>query len=154
VKTALSNSGLPDLDYALNPYIGCQHGCLYCYAPNYISDIDVKANWGKVIIVKENIGDILHEEVLKKKRGAVGIGTITDAYQPQESIYGLTRLSLKILLNHGFRVSIQTKSTLIIRDIDLLLKFRNKVDVGFTLTSLDDKKLSYLSLARLLLQKG
>ena len=93
VKTALSNSGLPDLDYALNPYIGCQHGCLYCYAPNYVGYIDVKANWGKIIIVKENIGDILHEEVLKKKRGAVGIGTITDAYQPLESIYGLTRLS-------------------------------------------------------------
>jgi len=135
VKTALSRSGLPDLEYALNPYVGCQHGCLYCYAPNYVGDTDIKANWGRLVVVKENLGDVLLEEVLKKKRGVVGLGTITDAYQQVESVYGLARLSLKILLTHGFRVSIQTKSTLVIKDIDVLMKYKDRVDIGFTITN-------------------
>jgi len=140
VKTALSKSGLPDLDYALNPYVGCQHGCLYCYAPNYVQDEEVKANWGRVVAVKENLLEVLSEEVAKKKRGVVGVGTLTDAYQPVEAVYSLTRASLKLLLAHGFRVSVQTKSPLVIRDADVFIRHRSLVDVGFTVTVYDDAK--------------
>lgn len=144
VKYGLVPTGLPDLDYALNPYIGCQHGCMYCYAPNYVDELDVKENWGKIVYVKENIHEVLLNEVSKKKRGIVGLGTITDGYQPIESIYGLTRTSLKLLLSHGFRVSLQTKSSLVLRDVDLFLKFKKKIDIGFTITVMNN------SLARII----
>lgn len=140
VKTALSQSGLPDLDYALNPYVGCQHGCIYCYAPNYVTHESVKANWGKIVMVKENIYEVLQSEVRRKRRGTVGVGTVTDAYQPIEALYGLTRSSLRTLLRNGFKVSIQTKSTLIVRDIDIFLKFKSQVDIGVTITVLDNSK--------------
>ncbi|MEM2852825.1 MAG: hypothetical protein QW438_06515 [Ignisphaera sp.] len=91
VRQALTKSGLPDLDYALNPYLGCGHGCLYCYAKIYTRLSEVVANWGKIIAVKKNLLDILTNEVERLKRGTVGIGTITDPYQPIEAIYRLTR---------------------------------------------------------------
>ncbi|AWR93785.1 radical SAM protein [Acidianus brierleyi] len=139
VKSALSKSGLKELDYSLNPYMGCKFKCQYCYAPNFTRDVDASKNWGEVIVIKDNILDILKEEVLAKKKGTVGISTITDPYQPVEAEYKLTRGSLDILLSHGFRVSIQTKSPLVLRDIDILKKFKEKVDVGFTITSMEGK---------------
>jgi len=137
VKTALSKSGLPGLDYALNPYIGCSHGCIYCYARLYTSNREVSEKWGSIVVVKENIVDVLRREVTRYPRGLVGVGTITDAYQPVEAVYRLTRRSLEVLLRHGFKVSIQTKNPLILRDLDLLTRYTELVDVGFTITSLD-----------------
>ena len=84
VKQALSRSGLPDIDYALNPYAGCYHGCIYCYARAYTRYKDAAQNWGQVIYIKENIVDVLRKEVRRKKKGIVGISTITDPYQPIE----------------------------------------------------------------------
>ncbi|MEM2389905.1 MAG: radical SAM protein, partial [Ignisphaera sp.] len=138
VRQALTKSGLPDLDYALNPYLGCGHGCLYCYAKIYTRLSEVVANWGKIIAVKKNLLDILTNEVERLKRGTVGIGTITDPYQPIEAIYRLTRSSIDILARNGFKVSIQTKNSLVVRDIDILKKYRDAVDVGLTITSADD----------------
>ncbi|AFL66286.1 SPL family radical SAM protein [Desulfurococcus amylolyticus] len=136
-ETALSRSGLPGLDYALNPYVGCSHACIYCYARLYTRNRDVGSNWGRIILVKENIVDVLRREVAKYPRGVVGIGTVTDAYQPVEAVYKLTRRSLEVLLRHGFHVSIQTKNPLVLRDMDLLVTHRDLVDVGFTITTLD-----------------
>jgi len=137
VSHGLSRSNLPDLDYALNPYIGCLHGCIYCYARLYTKQGEASSNWGKVVVVKENLLKVLREEVRKYRSGVVGLSTITDPYQPIEAIYRLTRGSLKILLKNGFHVSIQTKNTLVLRDLDLLIKYHNKVDVGFTITTLN-----------------
>lgn len=136
VKSALSKSGLRELDYSLNPYLGCIHACSYCYAPNFTPDSDASTNWGKVVVVKENLVEVLKREVHMLKRGVVGVSTITDPYQPIEALERLTRRSVELLLQNGFRVSIQTKSPLVLRDIDVLQKYKNKVDVGITVTTL------------------
>ncbi|WP_440059111.1 SPL family radical SAM protein [Thermogladius sp. 4427co] len=144
VSKAISKSGLPDLDYALNPYLGCYHGCIYCYARLYTRIKEVSMNWGEVVGVKINLVEKLEKEVKYLTKGIVGVGTITDPYQPVEAKYFLTRESLKILFRHGFKASIQTKGTLVTRDIDLLSSYSNYVDVGFTITTLDPKKASFI----------
>ncbi|MEM3927087.1 MAG: radical SAM protein [Desulfurococcaceae archaeon] len=137
VDKALSKSGLPDLTYALNPYIGCSHGCVYCYARLYTRDKRVSENWGRIVLVKENLPKVLEWETRTLKKGVVGVGTITDAYQPVEAVYRVTRRCLEILLKAGFEISIQTKNPLVLRDMDLLAEHRDKIDIGFTITSLD-----------------
>lgn len=138
VRQALVPSGLPDLDYALNPYVGCGHGCIYCYAREYVRDKMIASNWGRIVVVKENLIDVLRGEVSRLRRGVVGLATVTDPYQQVEREYGLSRAVLEILLPKCFNVSIQTKSDLVLRDLDLLEKWSGKVDVGFTITTLDD----------------
>ncbi len=135
VKTALSPSQLPGLDYALNPYRGCAHACVYCYAPSVIHWD--KGKWGELVEVKVNLPRILSKELRIKKKGIVGLGTVTDPYQPAEKKYELTRRCLELLLIHDFPVCIQTKSSLVLRDMDLLKEFSN-IEVGMTLTTLDD----------------
>jgi len=135
VKTALSPSQLPGLDYALNPYRGCAHACVYCYAPSVIHWD--KGKWGELVEVKVNLPRILSKELRITKKGVVGLGTVTDPYQPVEKKYEITRRCLELLLMHDFPVCIQTKSSLVLRDIDLLKKFSN-IEVGVTLTALDD----------------
>jgi DNA repair photolyase len=134
-KTALSPSKLPGLDYALNPYRGCQHACVYCYAPSVIHWD--KGKWGDLVEAKVNLPRILSKELRVKKKGVVGLGTVTDPYQPAEKKYEITRRCLELLLLHDFPVCIQTKSSLVLRDIDLLKKFSN-LEVGITLTTHDD----------------
>ena len=135
VKTALSPSKLLGLDYALNPYRGCEHACIYCYAPSVIHRDRKK--WGELVEVKINLPRILSKELRVKKKGVVGLGTVTDPYQPAEKKYEITRRCLELLLIHDFPVCIQTKSSLVLRDMDLLKKF-SKIEVGITLTALDD----------------
>jgi len=136
-RKALSKSGLPDLDYALNPYIGCEHACIYCYARCYV-DNQVAREWGSIVLIKENIVEVLRRELRSKNYGIVGVGTISDAYQPIEEKECLTRQCIEVLLKHGFKISIQTKSDLVLRDLDLLK--HDRVDVGFTITFIDDSK--------------
>ncbi|MCZ7392208.1 MAG: radical SAM protein, partial [Candidatus Methanoperedens sp.] len=134
VKTALSPSKLPGLDYALNPYRGCAHACVYCYAPSVIHWD--RGKWGELVEVKMNLPRILSKE-LRRKKGVVGLGTVTDPYQPAEKKYEITRRCLELLLRHDFPVCIQTKSSLVLRDMDLLKQFSN-IEVGVTLTALVD----------------
>ncbi|HEY9206965.1 MAG TPA: radical SAM protein [Candidatus Methanoperedens sp.] len=136
VKTALSPSRLPGLDYALNPYRGCGHACIYCYAPSVVHWD--KGKWGEVVEVKINLPRILSRELRTKKKGVVGLGTVTDPYQPADKRYEITRRCLDLLLLHDFPVCIQTKSSLVLRDMDLLKRFSN-IEVGITLTTLDDR---------------
>ncbi len=138
VSSALGKSNLPGLDYTLNPYIGCSHGCIYCYARLYCEK-RIAENWGKIVVVKENIAEILAKEVVKKRRGVVGLSTITDAYQSIEAEEKITRELLRLLLDNYFKVSIQTKSSLLLRDLDILCEKKELVDVGFTITTLDEK---------------
>jgi len=120
-KTALSPSRLPGLTYSLNPYKGCQHNCAYCYVPNVMRI--KRETWRGFVDVKINIPLVLSKELKKKKPGAVGLSTVTDPYQPVEKKYKLTRYCLEQLVKHDFPVSVQTKSSLIIRDIDVLSRF-------------------------------
>ena len=135
VKNALARSKLENTDYALNPYIGCEHRCVYCYAP-YVLHIPLE-EWNSVVYVKRNIPTVLDRE-LKKKEGLITIGTVTDAYQPAEKKYELTRRCLEVLKKHKRRISILTKSSLILRDKDILKDM--DAEIGVTLTTLDDEK--------------
>ncbi len=135
VKTALSPSQLPGLEYALNTYRGCAHACIYCYAPSVLHWD--KGKWGELVEVKINLPRILSKELRVRKKGVVGLGTVTDPYQPAEKKYEISRRCLELLRMNDFPVCIQTKSSLVLRDIDLLKEFKN-IEVGVTLTALDD----------------
>jgi len=132
--TALSPTRLPGLDYALNPYRGCAIACVYCYAPSVLRETRA---WGRFVDVKRNIPAVLAKELRRAKRGVVGIGTVTDGYQAIERRYHVTRYCLEQLARSPFPVSIQTKSSLVLRDLDLLRRLED-VEVGVTITTLDD----------------
>jgi DNA repair photolyase len=132
-RSALVRTGLPGGKYALNPYRGCQHACTYCYAPSVLRE---KRQWGSFLDVKTNIADVLETEVAKMAKGNVLIGTVTDAYQPMDVKYKITRRCLEVFVAHEWPITIQTKSALVTRDADLLYQMSKK-DVGFTVTSLD-----------------
>ncbi|MEM2875282.1 MAG: radical SAM protein [Candidatus Hadarchaeales archaeon] len=134
-RGALSRSSLPGLFYSLNPYVGCSHGCVYCYSASTLGDPELARRWGEIVKVKENIVEVLGREVSVKKRETVGVSTVTDPYQPIEKRLELTRRCIEILSRHDFPVSIQTKSDLVLRDADIILK--GKFDVGVTITTMD-----------------
>lgn len=136
-KSALSKSNLPGLEYSLNPYRGCQHNCAYCYVPNVLRI--KRSNWGKFIDIKKNIPNVLSNELRRKKPGLVAISTVTDPYQPIEKKYNLTRFCLEQLLIHDFPISIQTKSNLITRDLDIISKF-SKAEIMFSIGTLNDNE--------------
>lgn len=133
-RTALSRSRLPDLDYSLNPYVGCEHGCIYCYGRSMLRRSEA-LSWGNFVKVKRNIARVLAREVKVKPKGIVGVSTVTDPYQPVEAEYRLTRRCIEILSEAGFHVSIQTKSNLLLRDLDLIRP--ENFDVGVTITTMD-----------------
>ncbi|MFH0814568.1 MAG: radical SAM protein [Candidatus Falkowbacteria bacterium] len=136
-KTVLTKSKLPEVAYCINPYVGCLHACAYCYARFMRRFTGHLEPWGCFLDVKLNAPEILAKELAKEpKRGAVLLGSVTDAYQPIEQKYRLTRAILEILLQHDFPVSILTKSDLVVRDIDLFKQF-NECEVGLTLTTTD-----------------
>ena len=134
---ALSPSSMKELKYAVNPYSGCTHGCLYCYAMDMTPSRQGDTEWGKTVYVKRNFIDVLKSDVKRSRRGLVGMSTVTDAYQPVDTKYRLARETLRVLLTHGFRVSVQTKSSLVLRDFDLISEHRNISDVGTTITTMD-----------------
>jgi len=135
-KTILSKSRV--LDYSINPYIGCEHACTYCYARYMKRFTGHKEKWGEFVDVKVNADKLLQREVAKKRIGRVWFSGICDPYQPIEKDYELTRKSLLILSKHKWPVIIQTKSSLIKRDIKLLSAFKD-IEVGLTITTADEK---------------
>lgn len=134
-RSALSRSKLPGLDHALNPYVGCSHDCAYCYAP-YVLGID-RSSWGSGVKVKSNLPRLLAKE-LGRPRGTIGVGTVTDPYQPIEKEIELTRTCLELMVAKRARFSILTKSDLVVRDIDLI-KRSSDSEVGVTVTTLDEE---------------
>ncbi len=136
-KSALSATRLPGLDYSLNPYRGCLHNCAYCYAPCILRI--PRGEWGTRIEAKENIATVLAKELIRKTPGVVGLSTVTDPYQPIENELRLTRQCLERFLNSEFPVHVQTKSSLVSRDRDLLSKL-GKAQVMMTITTLHDEE--------------
>ena len=136
-KTATSPSRLPGLDRALNPYRGCGHACSYCYAQD-VTRFEMSRQWGEVVEVKANIVECLKKELAKGLKGMYGIGTVTDPYQPLEKQYELTRGCLKLLRNANAKVSVLTKSDLILRDLDMLRGWEN-AEVGLSIGCIDEK---------------
>lgn len=137
-KSILTKSGIPGVDYCINPYVGCSHGCRYCYATFMKRYSGHTEAWGSFVDVKINAPEILQKQLKRAKRGRVLISSVTDAYQPIESKYKLTRQCLEILLQSQFPVDILTKSPLVLRDTDLIKKFKD-IEVGITITTNDEK---------------
>ncbi len=135
-KSILSKSQV--YDYALNPYIGCQHGCVYCYAKFMKRFTGHRERWGEFVDVKINAPELLAHEVKRKKVGRVWISGVCDPYQPLEKKYMVTKRCLIILVENGWPFTVQTKSSLVLRDI-YMLKISNDVEVGFTITTADEK---------------
>lgn len=136
-KNAVSPSRLPGLDWAINPYRGCGHACAYCYAQD-VTRFEMSQPWGEIIEVKANLVQRLKRELERGVKGVYGIGTVTDPYQPLEKKHELTRASLSLLKRSGAKISILTKSDLVLRDLDLLRSWPD-AEVGVTVSCLDEK---------------
>jgi DNA repair photolyase len=134
-KTILSASQV--YDYVINPYVGCQHACSYCYAKFMKRFTGHKEPWGQFVDVKINAVDLLQREIKKKKRARVWVSGVCDPYQPLERKYQLTRKCLEILAKADWPVVIQTRSPLVLRNLDILTQARH-FEVGFSITTADD----------------
>lgn len=139
-KSAIGKCGFPGGGLAINPYIGCGHDCVYCYARFIKRFTGHTESWGSFVDARVNIASVLKKQLEspKYKGEQIYIGTVTDPYQPAEKKYRLTRSILQVLVDYDNPVSILTKSDLVLRDIDLLKKFKN-IDINFTITTLDEK---------------
>jgi DNA repair photolyase len=140
-KSILNKSKV--FDYCLNPYTGCQINCAYCYARLFMRRYSGHVEpWGQFVDVKINAPELLRKQLEKAKKGIVWISSVCDPYLPLEAKYELTRRCLKELAVKQFPVNIQTKSKLVLRDMDLFQKFA-EIEVGSTITT-DDEKISRL----------
>jgi len=134
VKRAFGRSKIPGANYVLNPYIGCLHGCKYCYVQVLCKKYSWSyGEWGKWVVVRKNLPRLVRGKVLS---GWIYVSSLCDAYQPIESRFKLTR-SVFDSINRLNRVRILTKSDLILRDLDVLRKFRD-VEIGLTVNSFDE----------------
>ena len=136
--TALTRSRIPGMETCINPYTGCEHACVYCYACFMKRFSGISDPWGSFVIAKTNIPDRLAHELRRDCPRRVMISSVTDPYQPAEERYRLTRRCLERLAPTGAEVSILTKSDLVLRDLDILGRM-HRVEVGFTVTTADDE---------------
>jgi DNA repair photolyase len=130
----ISKTKIPDADYVINPYIGCPHKCIYCYAEFMKTFTNHTEPWGDFLDVKICSQPLNVKKLIGKR---VVIGTVTDAYNKYEEKYHITRKILDSLLYVNSEISILTKSNLVTRDIDLFKKMTN-VEITFSMNTLDD----------------
>ncbi len=133
-KDYLTRSNLPASDYVINPYVGCTHACKYCYARFMKRFTAHREEWGKFIDVKECEKPI---DIKRLKGKSVFMSSVTDCYNPYEEKYGITRKTVERLVDADCQLTIATKSTLILRDIELLKKISN-LKVAFSINTLND----------------
>ena len=128
---------------SIDPYVGCQFGCPYCYVADasflLLEKVESNVEWGKWAKVKVNAAEILQDEMKNcEANRKLMLSYYTDPYQPLEKKYRLTRRILDILSGYPNTLSVITKSPLIVRDIDILETFeRGKISVGFSINSID-----------------
>jgi DNA repair photolyase len=146
-KTIVNKVDSPDvgMQYSMNPYQGCEHGCVYCYARNthefwgYSAGLDFERN----ILIKKAAPELLEEKIKRKKWKAstIVMSGNTDCYQPAEQEYELTRKCLEVFLKYRHPVGIITKNALVLRDLDILkeLNSYNLIGVNISVTSLSEK---------------
>jgi DNA repair photolyase len=139
-KSALVRSKIPGVDYVINPYLGCGHGCRYCYAVFMRRYSHHPGSpWGSFVEPKINIAEVLNSELRRKKqRGRAMLSSVCDPYQPLEHRYRLTRACLEVLGKWGWGIDILTRSPLVTRDLDIL-SATPEVSVGFSIPTDDDK---------------
>ncbi|MDR0521134.1 MAG: radical SAM protein [Planctomycetaceae bacterium] len=146
----IGNCKIPGIVSCINPYVGCEYGCPYCYARcvRRFTDHEWDAEWGSYVDIKVNAAELLPADLRSKvKAGStVLVGSVTDPYQPLEEKHKITRSILQRLaaaapsLERPFRLSILTKSDLVLRDLDLLKKLPD-VTVGFSIAWTDEEAL-------------
>ena len=134
VKDYLTQSNLPSSDYVINPYVGCPHGCKYCYASFMKRFTGHKEEWGTFIDIKRCDKKINTKKLENK---TVFLSSVTDCYNKFEEKYKITRRILKELINVNCNLNISTKSKLILRDIDLLKQMKN-LTVSMSINTLDE----------------
>lgn len=135
VNDYITKSNLPSSDFVINPYIGCPHGCKYCYASFMKRFTGHKEDWGTFIDIKRSDKKINLKKISKK---SVFLSSVTDCYNPIEEKYKITRKILEQLINSDCYLSISTKSKLILRDIDLLKQIKN-LTVSMSINTLDEE---------------
>ena len=149
-------------DWVINPYVGCEHGCKHCYCPampgvKFNNEGRSQRDWGNYIIPKENLIPRLKSELknfdpnknaTKWGKGKILISFLTDCYSPIEAKTKLTREILKLVLEAGHEVRIQTRSALVERDFDILKEYKDQVLLGTSLPYLDN------ALARVLVPRA
>ncbi|MEP3429124.1 MAG: PA0069 family radical SAM protein [Roseibium sp.] len=146
-RTIITRNESPDIsfDRSINPYRGCEHGCIYCFArPSHAyMGLSPGLDFETRLFAKPNAAELLERELSKPAYSprVIAIGTNTDPYQPMERSYKLMREILEVLENCGHPVAIVTKSALVTRDIDILGRMadRNLVKVALSVTTLDKK---------------
>lgn len=132
----VSKSKLPDADYVINPYIGCSHKCMYCYA-EYMKRFTGHAHekWGEFLDIKRCNKSI--DTTMFCENDTILFGSVTDAYNPFEKKYQITKGILEQLISCKARIEILTKSDLVLRDINILKKMPN-VYVGISMNTMND----------------
>lgn len=146
-KTILNEVKSPDIpmNYSLNPYQGCEHGCIYCYARNTHEywGFSAGTDFESKIIVKENAPELLRKKFESKSWNPVPISLSgnTDCYQPIEKKLKITRKLLELCLEYGNPVGVITKNSLVLRDLDIIqeLAKKNLVCIYTSITSLDEE---------------
>lgn len=134
-KNIMTKSTLPVGGYSVNPYVGCTHGCKYCYASFMKRFTGHTERWGTFLDVKRWP---MIKNPWKYKGQRVVIGSVTDGYNPQEEQFGNTRRILEQLKGSGAEILICTKSDLVVRDLELL-KTMGKVTVSWSINTLDEQ---------------
>jgi len=134
-KTILSISKV--YPYVINPYTGCQHNCSYCYAHFMKRFSGHKEPWGQFVDVKVNAPDLLRREISRKRKDRVWVSGVCDPYQPLEAKYKLTRQCLEILAQNNWPVTVQTRSPLVLRDVDILREGKD-FEAGMSVTTADE----------------
>lgn len=133
-KSVLSKFNLPVCEYSTNPYVGCSHACKYCYASFMKRFTAHSEPWGSFL-------DVKHWPKIKNPQKYAGkgifIGSVTDPYNPFEETYGRTRALLEQLAGSGAKISIATKSDLILRDLELIQSFPD-ARVSWSINTLDE----------------
>lgn len=137
VRSVLSRTGIPGRRYCINPYVGCTHGCKYCYATFMKRFTGHIEPWGSFVDIKINAPEVLRRELKRAEKGGIILSSVTDPYQPLERKYMITRKCLEVLTLFQFPIDILTKSPLVLRDIDVILKLKD-TEVGLTVPTDDD----------------
>jgi len=135
-KSYITKSKLPASDFVVNPYVGCPHKCIYCYAEFMKRFTNHEEDWGEFLDVKRCSQLLLPRDI--KAGESVLFGSVTDAYNPYESKYKVTRSILENLVDCTGHIEILTKSDLILRDIDIIKKIKD-IAVGISMNSTDDR---------------
>jgi DNA repair photolyase len=135
-KNIITKSNIPGVDFVINPYTGCQHGCIYCYAEFMIRFTNHKGDkWGNFLDIKTYEFEKIKPHKYDGK--SILLSSVTDPYIPLELKYQNTRKILESLVGTTAHVSILTKSKFVTRDIDLLTQFEN-LEVGISISTLDE----------------